>query len=28
MTKTFWCVFGSQFQVMFTCKTRMLSFTR
>ena len=28
MTKKFWRVFGSQFQLLFTCKTRMLSFTR
>jgi len=27
-TERFWCVFGSQFQLLFTFKTRMLSFTR
>ena len=27
MTKTFWCFFGSQSLLLFTCKIRMLSFT-
>ena len=28
ITKKFWCVFGSQFHLLFTYKTRTLSFTR
>ena len=27
MTKRVWCVFDSQFLLLFTCKTRLLRFT-